>query len=223
MDKRVFWFSDKDKNLFSKEFDSFEAAENYAEDNGLQYYHPNVYRTEEDARKRMKQYGDTKYTFATCPHLYCRYCEFNRADCKRVDHKTVKFHKSPFQSYHDGETHIPCRDFKLGYPDRYADFIGKWQGIEDIWPVYVDTWLGGREPETLTFHLGDDFNTDYIVPFDLFFNGGMIRDGVLIATEKHTTVRDRVDLGVQLYKIKKVPIGGVVIATGECLPVEVGP
>ena len=216
---RKFWFSDMDKNLFSKEFSSFKEAEDYAEDRGLQYYHPNFCRDEEAARKRMEEYGDTRYTFATCPHLYCLYCKYNREGCKRVDHKTVKFHKSPFQSYHGGETHIPCCDFELAYPD-YADYKGKWQGIMDAWPVYVDTWLGGREPKELTFHLGDDFDTDYAVPFNLFFYGGMIQDGVLMATEKRTTVRDKVDLGVQLYKIKRTPIGGVVIKTGECLPVK---
>lgn len=221
---RTFWFSDRDKNLFSKEFDSSDGhtayfeAERYAEENGLQYYHPTVYRCRKLTEKRMLEYGDTKYHTYDCPHLYCRYCK-HPDGCRRVDHKTVKMHKSPFSSYHGGESHIPCKDFNLGYPE-YADFKGKWQGIEDIWPVYVDAWLGSREPETLTFHLGDDFNTDYKVPFRLFFEGGMIEDGILKATVKQTTVRDRVDLGVQLYKLKQEPIGGVVIGTGEVLPAK---
>lgn len=219
MQMRKFWFSDKDKNLFSREFESFNEAENYAEENGFQYYCPSIYRCRKLAQKRMEEYGDTKYTVFTVPHLYCGDCKYNGRNCKRVDHDGVKFHKSPFQSYHGGEHHIPCRDFEPRFP-HYAMYRDLWQGFNDCWPVYVDAWLGCREPKELTFHLGDDFDTDYAVPFNLFFYGGMIKDGVLMATEKRTTVRDKVDLGVQLYKIKRTPIGGVVIKTGECLPVK---
>lgn len=219
---KTFWFSDREGNLFSKGFEKegrltyFDVAESYAEEHGLQIYHPNRYPTEELARARMEAYGSTKYHVYDCPNMQCRYC---RRPCRRIDHNKVKMHKSPFASYHGGENHIPCRDFELAFPE-YADFRDKWNGIEDIWPVFVDAWLGGKEPEYLLFHLGDDFNTDYRVPFDLFFNGGMIEDGILKATERWTTVRDKILLGVQLYKLKKEEIGGVVIETGEILPVE---
>ena len=222
---KTFWFSDENKNLVSKEFEHVDGrdiyldAEGYAEDNGLHFFHPNVYQSREQVEKRAKEYGDTQYHTYDCPHLYCRDCKFFGKNCKRVDHDTVKMHKSPFASYHCGEFHVPCRDFELGHPE-YADYREKWRGIEDIWPVYVDAWLGRKEPDGLLFHLGNDFGTDYKVPFELFFNGGMIEGGVLKAAEKWSVVKDKVDLGVQLYKIKKEPIGGVVIETGEALPVE---
>jgi len=57
-----------------------------------------------------------------------------------------------------------------------------------------------------------------LVPFDLFFDGGMIENGILKATIRRTQKKDKVDLGVQLYKLVREPIGGVVIATGEVLP-----
>lgn len=213
---RTFFFSDQDKNVICKEFASYEEAENFAEDNGYHYYHPNKYGTEEAVRKRMEEYGDTKYTFATCPHLYCRDCKFFGEKCKRVDHKGVKFHKSPIVSYHYGEYSIPCHDFEPAHPD-YADFKD-WNGIDDIWPVFVDTWLQGKTPEYVIFHLGDDFDNDYEVPFDLFFNGGMIKDGVLMAAKKmYYVFPETNDSGKLLFKIVAEKIDGVVIATGEVL------
>ena len=220
MQPRTFWFSDSDKNLISREFASFEDAERYAEENGLQYYHPNVYRCQKMVKERMEAYGDTRYTVFSVPHLYCGDCKFRGRNCKRVDHEKVKFYKPCFQSYHGGEHHIPCRDFEPMFP-QHADYRDKWQGIEDAWPVYLDAWCeNGKPPKLLAFHLGDDFNTDYLVPFELFFDGGMIEDGVLKAEYKRTTVRDKVDLGVQLYKQKLEKIGGVVIDTGQTLKPE---
>lgn len=217
----TFYFSNSSKDLISREFDGphrYSEAEKFAEDNGYHYYHPHEYPTEEAARKRMEEYGDTKYTFATCPHLYCRDCKFFGVNCKRVDHRGVKFHKPPFSSYFHGENSIPCHDFEPSNPGwaSYRD----WKSLDDIWPVYVDTWLGGRIPKYQTFHLGEDFTYDYEVPFDLFFHGGMIEEGVLRAVHKKYYVRDKVDLGVQLYKIKTEEIGGVVIETGKTLPAE---
>ena len=212
---KTFFFSDSGKNIIRKDFETFEAAENFAEDNGLHYYHPHKYPTEEAVRKRMEEYGDTKYTFATCPHIGCGACKYAGRGCKRVDHKTVKFYKNPFSSYHGAGTHhIPCHDFEPAHPE-YADYRGLWNGLDDMWPVYVDTWLGGRTPKYQTFHLGDNFNDDYEVPFELFFYGGMIEDGILKADHKKYVVRDKVDLGVQLYKIKTENISGVRIETVE--------
>lgn len=210
---KTFWFSSKEKGLFSKEFELWDDAECFAEDNGYHFYGP---VTEEAARQRMEEYGDTKYTRYTCPHLYCGDCKYFGRNCKRVDHKTVKFYKPCFSSYHNGEHHIPCKEFEPAHPE-YAAYRDQWNGIEDIWPVYRDTWLKGQNMDHIAFHINDDFNTDYYVPFDLFYNGGMIEDGVLKATVKQTTVRDKVDLGVQLYKLKKEKIAGVDLSTGTVI------
>ena len=216
----TFWFADLKGQLYAAPFESRTKAEDFAEDKG---YHFFGVITSQEAIKKLKEYGSTKYTFYNCPHLYCMDCKYFsiKADreeslCKRVDHKTVKFFKSPVSSYSCGKNNIPCKDFELKFPDR-VDFKDKWAGIEDIWPVYVDAWLGGRPPLYETFHLGNDFSTDYLVPFDLFYNGGMIEDGILKAVFKRTSVRDKREYGIQLYKMKYEEIAGVVISTGEVI------
>lgn len=161
------------------------------------------------------------YTVDTVPHLRCGQCKcFDiRADqdghessCKRIDHKKVQFFKSPFKSYHCGEWHIPCSDFEPMHPE-YADFRD-WEGMEDAWPVFRDAWAKNA-PSMLTFHVNKNYDVDYLVPFERYYDGNMIKDGVLMAEYKQTCVKDKVDLGVQLYKIRKEKINGVVIETGE--------
>lgn len=163
------------------------------------------------------------YTIDTIPHLRCQQCEFfdikadqegHESKCKRIDHKKVKFFKNPFSSYHCGECHCPCSDFQPAHPE-YADFR-EWVDMEDAWPVFRDAW-GYEIRNYLTFHVNGDYDTDYLVPFDLFYDGGMIEDGILKADYKQTAVRDKVQYGVQLYKIKKEKISGVVLDTGEVL------
>lgn len=159
------------------------------------------------------------YTVDTVPHLCCRYCKFfngkahikgQKSDCKRIDHKKVKFGKSPFMSYHCGENHTPCRDFEPANL-QYADFKD-WTCMDDVYPVFKEAWIPyGKPPEYLCFVLNDDFDVDYLVPYELFYNGGMIKDGKLMAEYKRFTVRDKVDRGVQLYKLVYEKIDGVEI------------
>ena len=160
------------------------------------------------------------YTIEDCPHFMCRDCKYFKVNadreeslCKRIDHKKVKFYKSPFSSYHCGEHHIICHDFEPKHPE-YADFQN-WNGIDDYLNTFIESWHNGKVQLNVTFHVGDDYSIDYIVPFDLFFYGGMIEDNVLKATKKRTIVRDRISHGVQLYKIKEEDIFCVNIDTGE--------
>lgn len=160
------------------------------------------------------------YTIEDCPHFMCQDCKYFKINadreeslCKRIDHKKVRFHKNPFSSYHCGEHHIICRDFEPKHPE-YADFK-TWEGVDDYWNTYIESWHNGKTPKTLTFHVGGDYSIDYIVPFELFFYGGMIEGNILNAIQKRTTARDKVSHGVQLYKIKEEDILGVNIETGE--------
>ena len=162
------------------------------------------------------------YDIEDCPHFMCQDCKYFKVNadkeeslCKRIDHKKVRFHKSPFSSYHCGEHHIICRDFEPKRPE-YADFK-TWEGVDDYWNTYIKSWHNGKTPREICFHVGGDYSIDYYVPFGLFFCGGMIENGILKANRRWTTVRDKVSHGVQLYMNKKEEIRGVNIETGEVL------
>ena len=165
------------------------------------------------------------YTPDTIPNLRCRDCKhFSiRADreeespCKRIDHKKVQFFKSPFSSYFCGESHLPCSDFEPRFPER-ADWRD-WTTMDEAWPVFIEAWVPYKTlPKHLAFHVLKDYAIDYLVPFELFYHGGLIKDGILLAEYKRLAVKDKIDLRVQLYKVRIERIGGVVIDTGEELP-----
>ena len=66
---KTFWFSDENKNLISKEFEHVDGrdiyldAEGYAEENGLHFFHPNVYQSREQVEKRAKEYAKKVINF----------------------------------------------------------------------------------------------------------------------------------------------------------------
>ena len=153
------------------------------------------------------------YTEDTIPNICCGDCKYCGKECKRIDNDKVKFYKPSFMSYHDGENHFPCRDFEprnLGWAD-----YKEWNGMDVAWPLYVEAWRNGRAPKETMFHVNDNFDVAYVVPFELFFYGGMIKDGVLQATAKKYNKRGKVDLGILLYQLVTEPVNGVVIETGE--------
>lgn len=153
------------------------------------------------------------YTVLTVPNINCGHCKYFGNDCKRVDHDRVKFYKPSFASYNDGEHHFPCHDFEPRNP-KWADYKD-WEGIDDAWPVYLKAWRNGKEPKATMFHVHDNYDVAYVVPFELFFYGGMIEDGVLKANEKKFYERGDIRLGVQLYRLVEEKINGVMLRDGE--------
>lgn len=164
------------------------------------------------------------YDEETYPVLMCQDClYFNiRADqegveskCKRLDHKKVKYAIPFFASYTCGEHHLPCRDFVPKYPE-YADFK-EWTNFEDWWKLFVKFGNGRiyeRDDNTMAFTVNGNTDVNYRVPTKKFLDGTMIVDGVLQAVEKTYYKRDKVDLGVQLYKLVHEKINGVRIEDG---------
>lgn len=161
------------------------------------------------------------YTVDTCPHVGCGDCAYFKVNadldgvestCKRIDHKKVKFAIPWFKCYDCGmnSLHIPCGDFIPAHPE-YADFR-EWTNFSDFWKVYVETWLPYKnENITLPFTINGDTSVRYHVPLSKFIDGTMIVDGVLQAVEKTYCKRDKVECGVQLYKIIHKKIDGVLI------------
>ena len=95
------------------------------------------------------------YTIEDCPHFMCQDCKYFKINadreeslCKRIDHKKVKFYKSPFSSYHCGEHHIICHDFEPKHPE-YADFQN-WNGIDDYLNTFIESWHNGKVPLNVT-------------------------------------------------------------------------
>lgn len=80
--------------------------------------------------------------------------------------------------------------------------------MENAFPVYVEAWLS-KIPDRVAFTLGGNTSVDYLVPFDLFYRGGMMKDGVLLADRARYLKRDKVSHGIQLYKIVEKEINGI--------------
>ena len=160
------------------------------------------------------------YTVNTVPHLRCGECKYFKCNadqkdvesiCKRLDHKVVKFSKSPFASYQCGEWNPPCCDFEPKHPD-YTDYQ-EWTSMEEVYPIFVKAWLPyGKEPKYANFVIGNDFDIVFHVPYKLFYFGGMIDGDMLLADKVSRIVKDRIDHGVQLYKVKSEDINGTLIA-----------
>ncbi len=66
----------------------------------------------------------------------------------------------------------------------------------------------------MAFTVNGNTDVNYQVPTKKFLDGTMIVDGVLQAVEKTYYKRDKVDLGVQLYKLVHEKINGVRIEDG---------
>lgn len=157
------------------------------------------------------------YSVDDCPHFMCHDCKFwkvnadlkpNQSTCKRIDHKRVKFWRPFFASYDCGRNHMICADFEPAHPE-YADFKNQWEGFDDYWRSYQKAWLTSPEKRGIAFYINDDHNVMYCTTLDTFLYGPVVKDGMLQAFEKCYSKRDKVDHGVQLYKIIREPVDGV--------------
>lgn len=137
----------------------------------------------------------------------CRDCRFHRENCKRIDHKTVKFAVPWFKSY-DCDFGTVCSDF---LPKEYMKYACEhWTEFDEYWGVLVDQWLPYKNTNILVyFTLHDDTSIRYGVPLLDYVYGNMIEDGVLKAVEKMYYKQSRNSpIG---YKLIREPIQGVCI------------
>lgn len=161
------------------------------------------------------------YTIDTCPNFKCGDCKFHSVNadrdgyvsqCKRIDHKLLKFATPWFKSYDCGFHHMICSDFEPRSNDS-ADYLD-WDGFEKAFPVWVQAWLPYGKKRDIPFVIKGHSKIRYYVPFDAFVYGPLVIDRVLQATHKSFQVRSKKEYGVQLYTIKTEEINGETIEGG---------
>lgn len=131
------------------------------------------------------------YNEYNCPNLACGDCKYfkingdrEHSPCKKIDHKTVKFHKPWFKSYDCGMHHLICGEFEPKHPE-YADIKNKWTNFADFWKVYEKVWLtSSSRINGIPFILNDNFDVAYYVPLETFLYGKVVENGILNATRK---------------------------------------
>ena len=156
------------------------------------------------------------YTEENCPNIHCSCCKYYKSnaelenvksECKRVDHKKIRFYKPWFATYDCGSKHIPCNDFVPKHPE-YEDFK-EWTNFDDFWKVYCKTWLPKKEENSsVAFFINGDESTMFSVKLKDFIDGSFIKDGILNAYEKAYYKQTKSGFG---YKLVKEKIKGVKI------------
>lgn len=142
-------------------------------------------------------------------HYRCRDC-IHFHDCKRIDHKTIKFAVPWFKSY-DGDYWVVCSDFRPAAYMKYAN--AHWTCFEDYWKGYVEQWLPYSNINVnVYFTLHNDTSIRYGVPLMDFVNGTMIEGDILKAVEKMYYKQTRSGFG---YKLIRESINGVKISNGS--------
>lgn len=132
-------------------------------------------------------------------NYHCGNCKYFRVDadrneslCKRIDHKSVKFHTPWFKSYdcnqHNG---IICSDFIPA--SWYINAVKEWNGFEEYWENYVEQWLPYKKTDTtVSFIINGDRSVSYQVKLlDFIYNTMFDEYGYLKAVSKRYYKRDK--------------------------------
>lgn len=137
------------------------------------------------------------------PNLHCKDCKFYKcnaecdnviSECKRADHKHIKFYHPWFVSYNCGEVHHICNDFEPKHPD--WNYMKEYKGIDDYlnkFPI--------KESDITWFWIDGNTEIEYGVPTMAFWDGSMMKDGELNATKMRYYKKSKIEHGVQLYKL----------------------
>lgn len=158
--------------------------------------------------RRME--GETEVTpeeMEEWPILMCGDCEFYKADadregvestCKRLDHKHLRFAKSPFKSYDCGRgMGTICKEFAPAARCKWL--ANNWDGLDS----YLKENMIPRKPVPLV--IDGDESVVYSVDFEDFFNGTFLNeDGSLRWTGKMYLKRCRKVPGVNTLGFRLV-------------------
>ena len=155
-------------------------------------------------------------------HYKCENCAYSDIYCRhpclrRIDHKHVRFAVPWFKSY-IGDEKPACKEFE---PSKWQRWDYKyWRGWKDYFERYKKLEFGyykgdnaeERVEKALTwFCINGDTDVEYGVRYLDWVNGTMFDGNKLKAIKKHYYKKDKIDLGIQLYKLVTEDIDGVVV------------
>jgi hypothetical protein len=140
----------------------------------------------------------------------CRFCNICNYKCpcdKRIDHQKIRFALPWFKSY-QGDEFPACKEFQ---PNEWQRWDYKyWRGWEDYFERYKKEHFGyykGDIPEKqiektlLWFVLNGNKKIRYGVKYMDWVNGTLMEGNKLKTVKKMYCKKDKIDLGIQLYKI----------------------
>lgn len=131
----------------------------------------------------MYDNGDVdNYRHGQCIHFH---------DCKRIDHKIVRFAVPWFKSYDNGQfSGCICSEFE---PAEYCVYAkAHWAGFDKEWAAWVDQWLPYKNTnKNIFFTLHGNTDVRYGVKLLDFVFGNMFDGDILKANEKVYYKRDK--------------------------------